>query len=115
MVVESFPLPPFDSIVVNNHKASILRFVTRLAKIKLMTLRGKEWRKIHPKKTPNIRIQNLHMAHHGMVRLPIGFAAEVGEVFCNQDGWEFLKALDPQNEIQPTVSMVLAVLDRMNK
>jgi hypothetical protein len=89
--------------------------VTRNAKIALMTERGQEWRKTHSAKTPRIRIQNNHVAHHLLLRLRIGDAAELKEVFCNKDGWEFIGALDLGNDLLPTVAMLLAVLDKMSE
>jgi hypothetical protein len=80
-----------------------------------MTERGQEWRKTHSLNTPQIRIQDNHVAHHLLLRLRINDAANLQEIFCNKDGWEFIKALDPENNLLPTVSMILAVLDKVNE
>jgi hypothetical protein len=89
--------------------------MTRNAKISLMKQRGDEWRKSHPTKTPQIRIQNNHVAHHLLLRLSIPDAADLQEIFCNRDGWEFIGSLDPENDVKPTIAMLLAVLDKLNE
>jgi len=79
-----------------------------------MKQRGEEWRKANPGMVPQIRIQNNHVAHHLLLRLSIFDAADLKEIFCNRDGWEFIRALDRENDLKPTVAMLLAVLDKMN-
>ncbi len=80
-----------------------------------MAQRGNEWRKAYPSKTLWIWIHNRHVAHHLLLRLSIADAADLKEIFCNKDGWEFIRALDPNNDLKPTVAMLLAVLDKLNE
>lgn len=80
-----------------------------------MKQRGEEWRKANPAKAPQIRIQNNHVAHHLLLRLSILDAADLKEIFCNRDGWEFIRALDPENDLKPTVAMLLDSLEKMSE
>ena len=40
-------------------------------------------------------------------------AVSLQEILCNADGWEFIKALDPQGDVQPTIAMFLAVRNNL--
>jgi len=79
-----------------------------------MAERGNTWRRANQRKIPEIVIYGL-VAHGGLLRTPLNEGISFGWVRTNADGFEFMKALDPQGEIYPTVAMFLAMLERMEK